>query len=544
MDNEPHRTDTASEQPAAASSGMGNQTATDSAAAPESDTEDGTDLEPAGERAAKLTDRTAMPEAGGEASNKTDIGPKGGLSEVALERPVGQRIALGDYEVVKRLGAGAMGAVYMGRQISLDRDVALKVLFRSLAANKPDFVSRFYREAKVMAKLNHPNVVTCFGVGEAHGLHYLAMEYVDGGSVADLLKKHQRFSVGDALHITLACLRALEHAHELNLVHRDVKPDNLLLTSKGTVKLADLGLAKALDDDLSLTQSGTGVGTPHYMSPEQTKSAKHVDARTDIYAVGCMLYRFLTGKVPFEGDTVVELFIAKESGKYEPAKKINREVPERLDLLIDRLLAKKPEQRPQTCTEVIREIEAIGLANDRLTYFGGTPKVMTLKSGMPATVKMEAAATARPPSKTGATPQTPAGDFWYLQAGKKGGKIIVHKLSKEQIMARLKSNEISPTAQISRDPKTGYRSIGSYPDFEYAARSRLQKEKADRRGEQIKSFYENLEQEERRYKRWKWIKRLTGNTFGWLLIVGVVALLGALGYTVVLKWPDIIKLFK
>jgi hypothetical protein len=187
----------------------------------------------------------------------------------------------------------------------------------------------------------------------------------------------------------------------------------------------------------------------------------------------------------------------------------------------------------------------MGLANDRLTFFGGTPKVPTPKSSLPPTVKMEAAATSKPPSKTAGEPRpTPAGEFWYMQAGKKDGKMVVHKLTKDQIMARLKNNEISPSAQVSRDPKTGYRSIGSYADFEDVARSRLQKEKADRRGEKIKSFYENLEDEERRYKRWKWIKRLTSNTFGWLLIVGVIALLGALGYVIFLKWPDIIKLFK
>ena len=542
MGNEPRQTETPFDHKVPPSEAE-QVTATDDLSTRKPGSDDRTDFDPNGENA-PAKEKTVAPGVGGAVSEQTAVGPRTGLSEVDLERPAGERIVLGDYEVVKRLGAGGMGAVYKARQVSLDRDVALKVLFRSLAANKPDFVPRFYREAKVMAKLNHPNVVTCFGVGEAHGLHYLAMEYVDGGSVSDLLKKHERFSVGDALHITLACLRALEHAHELNLVHRDVKPDNLLLTSKGTVKLADLGLAKALDDDLSLTQSGMGAGTPHYMSPEQTKSAKHVDARTDIYAVGCMLYRFLTSKVPFEGETVVELFIAKESGKYEPAKKINSEVSERLDLLIDRMLAKKPELRPQSCTEVIREIEGIGLANDRLTYFGGRPKMPENKSGLPPTVKMQAGATAKPPAKATGAPVTPAGEFWYLQTGKKAGKIMVQKLTKEQIMARLKSNEIPPTAQVSRDPKAGYRSIGSYPDFEYLARSRLQKEKADRRGEQMKSFYQNLEKEERRYKRWKWIKRLTGNTFGWLIILGVFALLGGLGYVIFLKWADIIGSFK
>src|SRR5207253_9210059 len=128
-----------------------------------------------------------------------------------------------------------------------------------------------------------------------------------------------------------ACARALGHAHEMDLIHRDIKPDNILLTSKGVVKVADLGLAKATSEDMGLTKTGTGAGTPLYMSPEQCRDVKRVDGRADIYSLGCMLYYFLTGEVPFKGETVVELYEAKEKGKFPPARQCNDEVPEHLD---------------------------------------------------------------------------------------------------------------------------------------------------------------------------------------------------------------------
>src|SRR5262249_4383203 len=155
---------------------------------------------------------------------------------------------------------------------------------KMLAANK-DFVARFHREAKLMAKIDHPNVLRCYAFGEDKGTHYFAMEYVDGGSMEGWVRRVGRLSVGDALHIVLACANALAHAHELGLIHRDIKPDNILLTSKGVVKVADLGLAKATQEDLGLTKTGTGAGTPLYMSPEQCSDVKHVDARTDIYSL-------------------------------------------------------------------------------------------------------------------------------------------------------------------------------------------------------------------------------------------------------------------
>ena len=256
------------------------------------------------------------------------------------------RTSLRDFRLIKKLGEGGMGKVYKAQQISLDRVVAVKVPFKHLAKDA-SFVQRFYREARIMARLDHPHILRCFSVGEESGWHYLAMEFIDGASMQNWLEKLGKLSIRDALHVALATAHALQHAHEQDMIHRDIKPDNILVTNKGVVKVADMGLAKVLTDDLSLSRTGTGAGTPHYMAPEQARDAKHVDNRCDIYALGCMLYCFLGGKPPFSAETYMELILAKEKGKYPPIRRLNPEVPERLELMIDKAIANKPEVRVQ-----------------------------------------------------------------------------------------------------------------------------------------------------------------------------------------------------
>ena len=208
-----------------------------------------------------------------------------------------------------------------------------------------------------MAKIDHPHVVKCYAVGEERGKHFVAMELIDGNSMQDWLDELGSLSVEDALHVVLICAEALEHAHGLNMIHRDIKPDNILVTKRGLVKVADLGLAKATDDDMSMTQSGTGLGTPHYMPPEQARNAKYVDARCDIYALGCTLYHFVTGKLPFAGGSVVELITNKEKGQFTAAKRINSKVPGRLDLIIDKMMAKDPNDRPRSMKRFLQKFK-------------------------------------------------------------------------------------------------------------------------------------------------------------------------------------------
>jgi serine/threonine-protein kinase len=274
---------------------------------------------------------------------------------------------IGDFHLLKTLGEGAMGKVYKAYQPAFKRHVALKILFEHVAKN-PKLVERLYREGLVMGRLDHPNIVAAYGTGEDKGWHYIAMEYVDGEALQKWLNRVGSVAVGDALHVILACARALQYAHENGLVHRDVKPDNVLITREGLVKVADLGMVKTSDEDMALTQTGHAVGTPWYMPLEQARNAKNIDARSDIYALGCMLYCLLTGEPPFAGKTLVEVIQAKEIGTFPPARSVNNEVPERLDLIITKMTAKLPRYRYQSCAEVINDLEALNLASAELAF--------------------------------------------------------------------------------------------------------------------------------------------------------------------------------
>ena len=437
---------------------------------------------------------------------------------------------LGDFRLLKKLGAGGMGAVYKAHQISLDREVAVKILSKELAA-KPAFVQRFVREARVMARLDHPNILRCYEVKESHGYHYIAMEFVSGGSIDGWLKKLSRFGLGDALHVTIACARGLGHAHEQGLVHRDVKPDNVLLTGKGVVKVADLGLAKAQDDDLSLTKTGTGAGTPIFMAPEQARDAKHVDGRSDVYALGCMLYCLLTGEAPFKGETLVELIEAKEKGKFKSARLLNNEVPERLDLILDKMLARKPEHRYQNCTEVADELEALGLANDQLSFIEA-PAATTKTTARPvartapkASVPTKAPAAAKKPAPEPEEEETP-GELWFATFKNAQGKQATKKMTEEEVLGAIKSGSFGPDTQVSRTLKGGYRALATWSEFEPTLRARMTKAVADKKGQKYRSMYEQIEKEDKRRRRWRWLHNLllkTGGLVGLLLWLAIIA---------------------
>ncbi len=270
---------------------------------------------------------------------------------------VDTELQLGDFKLLRKLGEGAAGVVYRARQISFDRDAAVKVLFKANAKN----IERFYREARLAGALDHPHIVQGYAVGEERGVHYFAMEYVDGHSLQHLLNKLGRLRLSAAVRAALAVARALDYAHGQNLVHRDIKPGNVLIGRQGAIKLADLGMAKIRDVDLAeLTRTGRGMGTPCYMPIEQFVNAKEADARCDIYALGCMLHALLTGQPPFVSSSFMELIQAKEAGVFPPAQQVNPEVPERLDAIIAKMAARHPEDRYQTCREVIDALLELG----------------------------------------------------------------------------------------------------------------------------------------------------------------------------------------
>ena len=282
-------------------------------------------------------------------------------SKVATSREIGQAVKnIPGYEVLELLGEGGMGMVYKARQKSLDRVVALKVL-PPQAAKETAFIKRFYSEARTVAKLNHENIIAGIDVGESPGgTYYFVMEYVEGQSVAEAIEQQQgpleeRF----ALQITLQIARALEHAHKHGLVHRDVKPQNILVTRTKMAKLCDLGLAKLQSDGAGSDPTGVPIGTPHYLSPEQARGEADVDIRSDIYSLGASLFHMLTGETPFEGQSPMVLMTKHLTEVPDAPRRLNEDVSRGASDLVLHMLEKDKEDRPQTPAELIEDVERV-----------------------------------------------------------------------------------------------------------------------------------------------------------------------------------------
>ena len=267
---------------------------------------------------------------------------------------------LGDYHVLRRLGQGGMGQVYLAEQLSLKRQVALEILRADLAAN-PTSLQRFKAEAEAVAKVTHANIVQVYAVGELDGLPYMALEYVEGRNLREFVTKKGPPELLLALSIIRQAAAALQRAGEAGIVHRDIKPENILLTRKGEVKVADFGLSRCLDGDrpaLNLTQSGVTMGTPLYMSPEQVEG-KPLDARTDIYSLGVTSYYMLAGQPPFDGATAFEVAMKHARDEPPPLASVRPDLPAALCAAVHKMLAKDPAQRYQTGRELIRDLARV-----------------------------------------------------------------------------------------------------------------------------------------------------------------------------------------
>src|SRR6266568_3633015 len=252
-------------------------------------------------------------------------------------------------EIIAFIGKGGMGAVYKACQPGLDRIVALKIIPPQTATG-PGFIERFNREARALAKLNHPNIVAVHEFGQANGLPYFIMEFVDGLNLRQL-ERAGKLSPREALQIVPQICEALQFAHDEGIVHRDIKPENILLDKKGRVKIADFGIAKIMgrESDAALTETKGAIGTPQYMAPEQVEKPQEVDHRADIFSLGVVFYEMLTGELPL--------------GKFAPpSRKV--EVDVRLDEVVLRSLEKEPERRYQQASEVKTALETISASAD------------------------------------------------------------------------------------------------------------------------------------------------------------------------------------
>jgi serine/threonine-protein kinase len=268
------------------------------------------------------------------------------------------------YELIKKLGKGAMGTVYMARQVSLKKIVAIKILLPKMGQS-PDFVERFYKEGQAAARLSHPNMVQAIDVGSTpppDQIHYFVMEYIEGKSLYDIMAEGHSFSEAEALDIMIQVGDALAQAHTRGLIHRDVKPKNIMFTPQGVAKLTDLGLARDIDDKAAAKEeAGKAYGTPYYISPEQIRGDVDIDFRADIYSMGATFYHLVTGRPPFEGDSPATVMHKHLKQALVPADHVNTALSTGIGEIIDVAMAKRREERYASMDKMVEDMRAVRL---------------------------------------------------------------------------------------------------------------------------------------------------------------------------------------
>ena len=263
------------------------------------------------------------------------------------------------YKILGKLGSGAMAVVYKAKQISLDRTVAIKVLPKKFV-QKADYIERFYKEGRLAAKMNHNNIVQAIDVGEAGGLYYFVMEFVEGKTLYDDLSKGKIFNEDEAIDLILQLVSALGHAHSMGLVHRDVKPKNIMINRDGVVKLADMGLARETSDiKAAKNEQGKAFGTPYYIAPEQIRGLVDIDGRADIYALGATLFHMVTGRVPFEASTPSEVMKKHLKETLTPPDHINTALTAVISEVIEVMMARNRDERYRNMEDVMGDLQAV-----------------------------------------------------------------------------------------------------------------------------------------------------------------------------------------
>jgi serine/threonine protein kinase len=340
---------------------------------------------------------------------------------------------IGNYDLLAKLAEGGMGTVYKGRNRVSGEIVAIKII-PPTAARNPVLLRRFEQEFHAAQLLDHPNVVKSLeycGIGPSP---FLVMEYVDGESLGQKIEREGKMAEAEAVRILAQVCQGLHKAHKQGLIHRDVKPDNVMLTREGVAKLTDLGLVKNVEEELNLTRTGRGLGTPHFMAPEQFRNAKNADIRCDIYSLGATLYMMVTGEMPFAQCGPLDAWMKKIRNEFTPPRKLAPGLTERLDWAIRRSMSGDPEQRPSSCREFVEDLMGHSI---------------------------------KPPMPTPADSVATSTDLWYLVYSDDLGQKHTVKGTTDGIRRALKEGLLGDAEGIraSRSKTGPFQSVRGFPEF-------------------------------------------------------------------------------
>ena len=350
---------------------------------------------------------------------------------MGLETLKGAMQTVGNYDLLDKIAEGGMGAIYRGRDPRSGQIVAVKIMPPHMAAN-PVLLKRFEQEFRAASRLDHPNIVRALDYGDNGSSPFLVMEFVEGESLGQKLDREGRMTESEAIRIIAQVAQGLHRAHKESLIHRDVKPDNILVRPDGVAKLADLGLVKEADTDLNLTRTGRGLGTPHFMAPEQFRNAKGADIRCDIYSLGATLYQMVTGEMPFKSSGPLDAWMRKIQNDLVPPRDIVPGLTERVNWAILRAMSADAEMRPRSCREFIEDLT--GHSTRRLQSVN---------------------------------PNAGAQDLWYLIYKDDEGATHTVKGSTTAIRRSLAAGVLGDAANVraSRAKSGPFESLRDYPEF-------------------------------------------------------------------------------
>jgi serine/threonine protein kinase len=338
---------------------------------------------------------------------------------------------VGNYDLIDQIAEGGMGTVYKGRNRESGEIVAIKIVPEGMADNQTLY-HRFQKEFAAASHIDHPNVVRALEYGVLGGRPYLVMEFVDGESLGQRIERDGRIPEADAVRFIALAAQGLHHAHKSGMVHRDVKPDNIMVTKDGQVKVLDLGLVKEADNDINLTRTGRGLGTPHFMAPEQFRNAKNADVKCDIYSLGATLYQMVTGELPFRSMGPLDAWMKKINNELTPPNQIVPNLSERLNWAILRAMSADPEKRPDSCREFVEDLTGQSTRKVQVPQTDGVPQ-----------------------------------DLWYLQYKDEAGEMQLVKGNIGGIRRSLKEGLLGDASNVlaSRSKSGEFLTLKSHPEF-------------------------------------------------------------------------------